>query len=388
MHDPRYKRFLLKPQSIEDLLTIIRDFVGNEAFQEIGNLGDDFGEDRLPGSPLSLNDSLVPAIQVVPSSDDLGLSELIGDSESFVHSVEQFVREVDTNLDLELGTRGFEAIAWYRPFHYLPNEDRWGIYVKAEMILALAVNYWKAQFADPKDPGAFSQCIESIWAATLSHEYFHYQSEVFASSIEVNRGRPTYIPYSVDVYQKTWSTVDCLEEALATAKAISVTSGTLKRFLARWVSKSPRGYSDYADCMPPRFIEMRDILCGQIAEGPLVAEPRPYRFPRNDGPLGTWSVPIYLVVPTTSEPPSDDVAIFWQFLPVSLRQYLKVADDTAYSTASPRVARGWPTRSRNSSRAMRPAPSAPATTPTSYPGTTPREMSFSFPSRTTKTGHR
>lgn len=130
---------------------------------------------------------------------------------------------------------GFEAYAWYVPFHYSPR--RFGIYVREEGIqllghLLYAWNYdseelRRAQVDSgiatgrmPDDLPVFEDFQDAARLALeifLRHEWYHHQVELLAAYLEDIRDETFYEDYHAEIYQEEFPDGDCIEESLANA---------------------------------------------------------------------------------------------------------------------------------------------------------------------------
>jgi hypothetical protein len=105
---------------------------------------------------------------------------------------------------------GFEAIAWYQPFHRY-EDGAWGIYYNSDKLDLFAAGL--AQ--DLRSTRAHDLAAQLALRLTAAHELFHARVEFAAAWLELSFGRPRYLRYNEHVYTKLRSTPDWLEEALA-----------------------------------------------------------------------------------------------------------------------------------------------------------------------------
>lgn len=108
---------------------------------------------------------------------------------------------------------GFEAIAWFQPYH-LWTEETWGIYFDSRKLDDLALSIQddaKAQkiYLPPSDAAHLA------FGLTYAHEMFHARVEAALSWLELNSQKPHYRRYKQRVYDALRDTPDWLEEALA-----------------------------------------------------------------------------------------------------------------------------------------------------------------------------
>ena len=112
-----------------------------------------------------------------------------------------------------LKEHGFDAIAWYQPYHVW-TESTWGIYFDARKLDDLALSL----FDDLRKAGVNgSQSAPAVLAfgLTHAHELFHARVEAALSWMEINALQPRYLRYTERVYDVLRETPDWLEEALA-----------------------------------------------------------------------------------------------------------------------------------------------------------------------------
>ena len=108
---------------------------------------------------------------------------------------------------------GFEAIGWYQSFH-IWDEQRWGIYIDAKMLDDYALTIYD----DCRRKGlvcSMSLCGHLAFGMVFHHEFFHAKIEAILTWVELTNGKPKYLRYKENVYQKLRGTDEWLEEALA-----------------------------------------------------------------------------------------------------------------------------------------------------------------------------
>lgn len=144
---------------------------------------------------------------------------------------------------------GFEAIAWYRPFHF--DVENYGIYIveRGLQVLAILLYEWShgnlptatdvtVTIRDGHNSGLQSEMetgevddwsydgepIESLVQAfdlaleiLLRHEWYHHQVELLAANMEDFADEMLYQDYQRDWYQSTYAESLCIEESLANA---------------------------------------------------------------------------------------------------------------------------------------------------------------------------
>jgi hypothetical protein len=222
---------------------------------------------------------------------------------------------------------GTDALAWYSSFHCHPK-GQWGIFVLDGGIYYLADKVFEPMLKHPSDRGILRQTtlINNSQSVSLSskfsslnysfrllffHEYFHFLTDVAASVLEIGTKsvpRPLYLDYMKQVYMKSRSKSEPLEEALANAFAFDrVTSHRSLAMSARqssgshlWVfmKKQPNGYCAFDSYIRPFFIDgVRDLgMC--IANGKAGVKgcvPLEVLFATSKGWVYTWDVPVYVV---------------------------------------------------------------------------------------------
>lgn len=117
---------------------------------------------------------------------------------------------------------GFDFAAVYFPIHFYA--EQWGIGIRTDSACRLAIRIarengkWSRRNRPSKQ-----QRLDFLRAALIVytlHETWHHRVEAAGIRIQCGPllgGRPVYRDYSAKVYQQTWGTDDCLEEALANA---------------------------------------------------------------------------------------------------------------------------------------------------------------------------
>jgi hypothetical protein len=142
-----------------------------------------------------------------PTSDDLkeALDDLRLDQSDFRNRVDDVRKDVKG--------QGFEAIAWFQPYHVW-TEETWGIYFDARKLDDLALSFLD-DFKSHRVQGSHSLAALLAFGLTYAHELFHARVEAALSWMEVNAQQPRYLRYKDRVYQALRETPDWLEEALA-----------------------------------------------------------------------------------------------------------------------------------------------------------------------------
>lgn len=160
---------------------------------------------------------------------------------------------------------GFEAFAWYVPFHYSPR--RWGIYVSEEGIQVLGnlLYEWSHNLKSSRQQAstggatelspfdfrgtAFRLALEIL----LRHEWYHHQVELLASYIEDVTGELCYEKYHEGVYRQEFPTADCIEESLANvyvtrsraAKRHSPSNEAFDLLFKKSAERQPEAYAEF-----------------------------------------------------------------------------------------------------------------------------------------------
>ena len=109
---------------------------------------------------------------------------------------------------------GFEAIAWYQPYHVWTDET-WGIYFDAKKLDDLACSFIDDFRTSRVHGGSHSLAALLAFGLTYAHELFHAKVEAALSWQEINALQPRHRRYNENVYQTLRETPEWLEEALA-----------------------------------------------------------------------------------------------------------------------------------------------------------------------------
>jgi len=154
---------------------------------------------------------------------------------------------------------GFEAIAWYQPFHRY-DEGAWGIYLDAQRldagVASLSLDLKKSS------PRPHELAARLMLGLVIAHEMFHARTEFAAAWLEMASRRRSYRSYQERVYSKVLLTEECREEALANWSADRWLGSHLSSFVQEglvkdldavrktvhdWLDFSPAGYRDWRD---------------------------------------------------------------------------------------------------------------------------------------------
>ncbi len=109
---------------------------------------------------------------------------------------------------------GFEAIAWYQPYHVW-TEETWGIYFDAKKLDDLACSLIDDFKTNRVHGGSHSLAALLAFGLVYTHELFHAKVEATLSWQEINALQPRHQRYNKNVYQALRETPEWLEEALA-----------------------------------------------------------------------------------------------------------------------------------------------------------------------------
>jgi len=142
-----------------------------------------------------------------PMSNDLmdALDDLQLDQSDFRNRVD------DVRKDAK--AQGFEAIAWFQPYHDW-TEETWGIYFDARKLDDLALSFLD-DFKSARVHGSHSLAALLAFGLTYAHELFHARVEAALSWAEINAQQPRHLRYKERVYRALRETPDWIEEALA-----------------------------------------------------------------------------------------------------------------------------------------------------------------------------
>jgi predicted RNA binding protein YcfA (HicA-like mRNA interferase family) len=179
----------------------------------------------------------------------------------------------------------WDICAWYQPMHFFGHD--WGIFIRQDCLIRLAFQIAsRVKVPAPiRKPQMFAKAvIRAAFASFYLHEHFHHKVESMGLRLHVTRGASSYLPYKRNVYQKTYLSDDCLEEALANADAwhrlgtspykdnigrtlVDITKEYLRH---RYQHLEPPGYRKAVDYLTKRTLEDGfNRIQGQIKEGTL-----------------------------------------------------------------------------------------------------------------------
>lgn len=206
-------------------------------------------------------------------------------------------------------TEGFEAIAWFQPYHVW-TEETWGIYFDARKLDDFALSLL-GDFKKNRLSG--SQGLAGLLAFNLIyyHELFHAQVEAVLSWQELNARQPRYLRYNKNVYKVVRDTPEWLEEALAnwfawdwfkssdTQELLSTMTSdveALQQIVEDALDLSPPGYRDwrmgnelatwreFANQLSTGTVKVKPLQAGFPLES-VIMEPLQFDFLHTDIPL-------------------------------------------------------------------------------------------------------
>lgn len=148
----------------------------------------------------------------------------------------------NNDSDAPLLKGGFETIAWYRSYHWLPKE-KWGIYV-IEKGFRCVVSWFHGN--RQRFLASFTDSAHLVWDLVIAHELFHYQTDLIATLCESTQNAPFYLRYLNNTYLPEMSPrSDCwpLEEALANSYAFRIgRQKAEERTIIHLLNRQPPGY--------------------------------------------------------------------------------------------------------------------------------------------------
>lgn len=154
---------------------------------------------------------------------------------------------------------GFEAIAWFQPYHVW-TEETWGIYFDAKKLDDLACSLIDDFKTNRVHGSSHSLAALLAFGLTYAHELFHAKVEAALSWQEINALQPRHQRYNKNVYHALRETPEWLEEALANWSAwdwfktpdiqavinrMSSNADGLDRVVEASLDLSPPGYQEW-----------------------------------------------------------------------------------------------------------------------------------------------
>ena len=203
---------------------------------------------------------------------------------------------------------GRDVFGMYLPFHYYFKSGKWGIYLFVDLIEERAKELYYQQniMARQFQRLTLQEMKLFYYYAVFRHEFFHYQTEVFATNAEILSDKALYINYNEQVKELVRYTEHWLEEALAESSVLKSTLVIKRAKISKLAMKAiyeydlqfmPPGYRDYhcRDYGGPD--NAHKYLASQIIQ--TVVRPN-YLVPKNNTIKKEFrhdysKVPIYLV---------------------------------------------------------------------------------------------
>lgn len=198
------------------------------------------------------NDVAVQISGIEPVSSDI--QNALGDLQLNQQDIHNRVDDIRKDTK----AHGFEAIAWFQPYHNW-TEETWGIYIDAQKMDDLALSFLE-DFKSNSIRASHSLAALLAFSMVYAHEMFHAQVEAALSWQELNSQQPRHLRYKQRVYDTLRETSDWLEEALANWSTWTWfnTEGTqslisqmttdmagLKRVVESSLDLSPPGYQNW-----------------------------------------------------------------------------------------------------------------------------------------------
>jgi hypothetical protein len=169
------------------------------------------------------------------------------------------IRNRVDDIRSDVKNQGFEAIAWFQPYHVW-TEETWGIYFDARKLDDLALSFLE-DFKSHCIHGSHSLAAYLAFGLTYTHELFHARVEAALSWMEINVHQPRHLRYKKNVYQALRETPEWLEEALANWSAHEwFKSQNVQSMVIRMASKAEgldRVVEASLDLAPPGYKDWR-----------------------------------------------------------------------------------------------------------------------------------
>ena len=176
-----------------------------------------------------------------------------------LHLDDRDFRDRVDNVRKDAKDQGFEAIAWFQPYHVW-TEETWGIYIDARKLDDFALSLLD-DFRVQRVGGSWSLAALLAFGLTYAHEMFHARVEAALSWLEINAQQPRHLRYKERVYQALRETPDWLEEALANWSAWNwFKAPGIQSVVARMASNAEgleRVVEASLDLAPPGYQEWR-----------------------------------------------------------------------------------------------------------------------------------
>jgi hypothetical protein len=151
---------------------------------------------------------------------------------------------------------GRDVFGMYLPFHYYFKSGKWGIYLFTDLIEERAIELY---FQQSRMSRQFQRLTVQemklfYYYAVFRHEFFHHQTEAFATNAEILSNKGLYINYNEKVKELVRHTEHWLEEALAESAVLKSTLVIKRAKISKMSMKAiyeydlqfmPPGYKDY-----------------------------------------------------------------------------------------------------------------------------------------------
>jgi len=203
---------------------------------------------------------------------------------------------------------GRDVFGLYLPFHYYFKSGKWGIYLFIDLIEERAKELYYQQhiIARQFQRLTLEEMKLFYYYCVFRHEFFHYQTEVFATNAEILSDKALYINYNNQVKELVRYTEHWLEEALAESSVLKSTLVINKAKISKLAMKAiyqydlqfmPPGYRDYHCALYGGPDNAHKYLASQIIQ----TDVRPnYLVPKNNTIKKQFrhdysKAPIYLV---------------------------------------------------------------------------------------------
>lgn len=126
---------------------------------------------------------------------------------------------------------GTDILAWYRSFHWSP-QNLWGIYMLDKGIYYIAQIVFKKlkQISDNGRPFNILDLLQQSFKLLFFHEFFHFITDIAASTLEIGVRKPYYIDYVRNVYMQPHGINEPPEEAMSNAFAYNRFQGRDVRY--------------------------------------------------------------------------------------------------------------------------------------------------------------
>ena len=181
-------------------------------------------------------------------SSSSGNPDLVPDPDRFVTEAEYGeAHRVQANDAIR--TSGFEAIAFYAPIH-IYGEAKWGIYLNERIFYGAC-----AEAISLLGIGSWDDIIADMLLTIDRHELFHSAVELFSLVLEDfaylggfndNSSCPFRI-YFTNEYLKSWPSLECTEEGMATAFQLRCRFKTpgFRSIIAKMLQSAPPAYTTW-----------------------------------------------------------------------------------------------------------------------------------------------